>query len=244
MSRRPASRSVGLGLLVLSDREEAALWRKARARGDIRSRSALFDRYREVARRVAGRHVRRRGLSDDWREDAEQFAYTGLIGAIDRYDPEAGAPFVAYALPRIRGSIIDGLARTDELGAVYRSRQRREKERTSSIVTGTGPEKTALATLEEIVAELALGLIMEQEAQASETRQNGFDNLAWREMNAILAQRVDELTEPEQTVIRQHYQNDLHFSEIAGILRLSRGRISQLHKSALHKLRRSMKALT
>jgi len=59
----------------------------------------------------------------------------------------------------------------------------------------------------------------------------------------VLHRRVTDLPEPERSVVRQHYQHDLPFAEIATMLGLSRGRISQLHKSALGKLRKSMKAV-
>jgi RNA polymerase sigma factor for flagellar operon FliA len=71
----------------------------------------------------------------------------------------------------------------------------------------------------------------------------GFDNLAWRQTQALLAQRVEALPEPERTVVRQHYLHDLLFSQIATMLGLSKGRVSQIHKSALSRLSKSMRVL-
>ena len=39
-------------------------------------------------------------------------------------------------------------------------------------------------------------------------------------------------------MIRQHYDNGLSFARIAEMLELSRGRVSQLHRSALTRLRK------
>jgi len=236
-------RSRGAALVVRSEREEASLWRKRNSFDSPGIRVELFDRYRDFARRVARQHVRKRGLADDWRADAEQLAFMGLIAAIERYDPEHGAPFAAYALPRILGSVVDGLGKTDELGARFRYKRRAERERLASVFQGHSEGRSAVETLDDIVTEIALGLLMDREAQVDPNQNNGFETLAWRETYAILSERVAELPEPERTIIRQHYQQDLLFTEIATMLGLSRGRVSQLHQSALHKLKRSMKAL-
>ncbi|MFZ2529692.1 MAG: SigB/SigF/SigG family RNA polymerase sigma factor [Rhodococcus sp. (in: high G+C Gram-positive bacteria)] len=50
-----------------------------------------------IARRFAGR-------GEDM-DDLNQVAYVGLLHAIDRYDPEKGRGFVAYAVPTIMGEI-------------------------------------------------------------------------------------------------------------------------------------------
>jgi RNA polymerase sigma factor for flagellar operon FliA len=107
---------------------------------------------------------------------------------------------------------------------------------------------SAIEQLAELVTELAFGLMLAAEERAAPNAisggpENGFDSLAWRETQVVLHRRVTELPEPERSVVRQHYQHDLPFAEIADLLGLSRGRISQLHKSALGKLRKSMRSV-
>lgn len=238
----------GLTLLVKPDREEAALWRRFQDTHDAYLREGLFDRYRRFACSLARRHARRNGLRPDVVEDLEQFGYRGLLEAIDRFDPARGASFLTFASARIAGSIIDGLAQLDERGAQMRHRRKIERERANSLIAGSRSGRSAMEELSDLVGELALGLILSAEAR-SETSElvgqpdNGFDSLAWNQTRAILVQRVDELPEPESTIIRQHYLNDLLFAQIATMLSLSKGRISQLHKAALAKLRKSMKAI-
>jgi RNA polymerase sigma factor for flagellar operon FliA len=210
----------------------------------------LFDRYRRFAASLARRHARRSNVAYDVGEDLEQFAYRGLLEAIDRYDPLKGVPFMAFASSRIAGSILDGMARLDEWGAQFRFRRRMERERIASLAAGrdTAQVAGAVEQLAELVAELAFGLMLAAEERAAPNAisggaENGFDSLAWREMQVLLHQRVADLPEPERSVIRQHYQHDLPFSQVAELLGLSRGRISQLHKSALGKLCRSMRSV-
>lgn len=246
---RPArTRTSGLGLVVVPEREEAGLWRRYAQSPDVGLREALFERYRRFARSLARRHARRNGLPRDMVEDLEQFGYRGLLEAIDRFDTTRGATFLGFASARIAGSIVDGTASLDEHYAQVRFRRRQERERLKSLTEEGASSRSATEELADLVAELAIGMILSAEDRDSPSAMvgrsdNGFDNLAWRQTRAVLKSRVEELPEPERTVIRQHYLNDLLFSQIATMLELSKGRISQLHKSALRKLHKSMKAL-
>lgn len=253
---RSTAKPSGVGIVLRAEREEASLWRRLRqsrdgavpddtARAALRER--LFARYRNFARALARRHARRRNLASDVSQDLEQFAYRGLLEAIDRYDPQRRVSFVAFATKRIAGSMVDGLGQLHEHGAHQRFRRRVERERMASLAEERTPAG-ALEQLGDLVTELALGLMLDQQAREREgdmagNEGNGFDNLAWRETQALLGKRVDELPAAERSIVRYHYQNDLLFAQIATMLGLSRGRVSQLHKSALAKLRKSMGSL-
>ncbi len=244
---RVARRKGGLALIVRPDREEAALWRRFQETQEAWLREGLFERYRRFARSLARRHARRTGLRPDMFEDLEQFGYRGLLEAIDRFDPANGASFLTFASARIAGSIVDGMGQLDERSAQLRFRRRLERERFGSLTDGPHEAKSATEQLSDLVTELALGLILSAEERDAPTglsgrADNGFDSLAWRETRTVLTQRVESLPEPERTVIRQHYLNDLLFSQIATMLGLTRGRISQIHRAALEKLRKSMRA--
>src|SRR2546427_313545 len=47
------------------------------------------------------------------KDDLLSHALVGLIDAVDRFDPEFGTPFEGYAMPRIRGAILDALRKLD-----------------------------------------------------------------------------------------------------------------------------------
>ena len=55
--------------------------------GGVRERR--FEQYAPLARRLAGRYHN----PHEPLEDLFQVAYVGLLGAIDRFDPERGIPF-------------------------------------------------------------------------------------------------------------------------------------------------------
>lgn len=245
--KRTARRQAGLSLVVRPDREEAALWRRFQETQDAWLREGLFERYRRFARSLARRHARRSGLRPDMIEDLEQFGYRGLLEAIDRFDPVRGISFLSFASARIAGSIIDGMGQFDERGAQFKFRRRLERERLTSLTEEERKAGSATEELSDLVTELALGLMLSAEDRAAPSdligrNDNGFDSLAWRETRAVLASRVENLPEPHRTVIRQHYLNDLLFAQIAMMLGVTKGRISQIHRAALEKLRISMRA--
>lgn len=66
---------------------------------DLRDR--LVRRHLPLAERIARRY-RRRGVAY---EDLVQSASIGLIHAVDRFDPDRGVPFEAFASPTISGEI-------------------------------------------------------------------------------------------------------------------------------------------
>jgi RNA polymerase sigma factor FliA len=234
----------GLDLVVRPERAEALLWARLRFERRQEAREPLFNRYAGFARSIAVR-LRPWGQPGN-REDAEQWAYSGLLEAIDSFDPLRGSPFQAFARPRISGSVRDGLARLGEFEAQWTSRRRQERDRLRSLKE-RGPEdpEDPVQALGAIVSCLAIGLMLEGTRlmggdESPDPAPSAYDSLAWREAQARLELEVARLSESEAAVIRQHYANGLAFAQVARLMGLSRGRISQLHSAALGKLRKRL----
>jgi RNA polymerase sigma-B factor len=64
-------------------------------------RDELITGYLPVARNIARRFAHR----GDSVEDLEQVATLGLIGAVDRFEPERGFDFLSFAVPAITGEV-------------------------------------------------------------------------------------------------------------------------------------------
>ncbi|MES2442150.1 MAG: sigma-70 family RNA polymerase sigma factor [Pseudomonadota bacterium] len=231
----------GLDLLLVPPRVEASLWRRFRFERELRCREQIFSRYRPLARSLAMRHLRVRPRNGVEQGDMEQFAYEGLLHAIDRFDPLRGIPFGAYARRRIIGSIADGTAQMTEVDAQYSYRRRAENERARSL--GADPAAAdPLRALADLATGLAIGLMLEgtslvEPADGADHRPNAYESLAWRELQAQITREIGRLPERESVIIRQHYENGVSFTHIAQLLGLSKGRVSQLHASAIAKLR-------
>lgn len=239
----------GMDLLVRPARAEASLWRRLRFDDEISCRRDLFDRYAELARSIAARHFHRRAWVGIDRNDFDQFAYEGLLESIDRFDPLNGTPFGAYASRRIAGSISDGIAKMSEIGTQLRHRHRLEQERLRSLTSASQLDGTtdAVSVLSELAVGLALGMMLEgaliKHPDAADLAPNAYESLEWREMQARLKHEVAELPEREAAIVRQHYDMGLSFVQIAELMGVSQGRISQLHRSALVRLRKRIGSL-
>jgi len=80
---------------------ERALWARFVKDRDPAIREELVRRYLPFAKNLA---LRYRGASESF-DDLLQVASLGLVNAIDRFDPDRGAPFTAFASPTILGEL-------------------------------------------------------------------------------------------------------------------------------------------
>lgn len=235
----------GLALVTIATRAEASLWRRWRYEAESGCREQIFVRYRSLAKAIAARQLSRRPAHGADLGDMQQFAYEGLLMAMERFDPLRGIPFPAFARRRIVGSISNGAARLGELDAQHHARRREANDRVRSLTAKTPPAADPIDRLGEVAAGLAIGLMLAdtglvEDADRGDPRPDAYESLAWRELHAVLAGAIDRLPERERWVIREHYEHGVRFSQIAAILGVSRGRVSQLHASALARLRGAM----
>lgn len=80
---------------------ERILWARFVKDRDPAIREELVRRYLPFAKNLA---LRYRGASESF-DDLLQVASLGLVNAIDRFDPDRGAPFTAFASPTILGEL-------------------------------------------------------------------------------------------------------------------------------------------
>ncbi len=100
-----------------------ALWVEYRESGDSGIRDRLILTYAPLVKYVAGRLGS--GLPAHVDEgDLVSYGLLGLIGAIERFDPDRDIKFETYAIARIKGSIIDELRAMDWVPRSVRSRAR------------------------------------------------------------------------------------------------------------------------
>ena len=99
------------------------LWREFRKTRDQALRDRLILTYAPLVKYVAGRLGS--GLPAHVDEgDLVSYGLLGLIGAIERYDPDRDVKFETYAIARIKGAIIDELRAMDWVPRSVRARAR------------------------------------------------------------------------------------------------------------------------
>jgi RNA polymerase sigma factor for flagellar operon FliA len=152
--------------------------------------------------------------------------------------------FKTFATRRITGSVLSGLSSLSERQEQIVLRRRVTEERTASLtddrLAEDGPE-AILRALAGIGVGLALGYILDGTGMMEGGEQSLPDNTYTRVELKQFQERIKHvlkgLTPKEQDVIRLHYFQSKSFDEVAAQMALTKGRISQLHKQALGRLR-------
>ena len=100
-----------------------ALWQEYRRTSDRALRDRLILTYAPLVKFVAGRlGASLPGHVDE--QDLVSYGLLGLIGAIERFDPDREIKFETYAIARIKGAIIDELRSLDWVPRSVRTRAR------------------------------------------------------------------------------------------------------------------------
>lgn len=239
----------GQTALRWSSERELCLWKNVRDGRCARSRDELMTHYLPYARVVAATCYSRRLHDEIEFAEYHQLAVVGMIEALDRYDPDGGAQFKTFASRRMHGSILDGLESLTEKQRQIAARKRIRRERLESLVTG-GAEDAAIpvpanpfGSLMEVAFGLALGYMLEGTGMIGGERSQVIptspqhESLERRQTASRLRELLARLPVPDQAVLRGHYLQQLPFDEIGRTLGVTKGRISQIHKQALRRMR-------
>jgi RNA polymerase sigma factor for flagellar operon FliA len=239
------------------------LWRRYKDDGDSSARERLVVAYSPMVKFVAGRLGA--GLPSHV-EDADLISYglVGLIGAIERFEPERGIKFETFAMTRIRGAIIDELRSLDWVPRSVRSRAR-EIETTQAKLEHElqrAPTEAELASklnmtedeLQSALLEIAnssvyaldeLWTVSDSSGDqvslldtiADEGAADPQEALATTEVKDRLTEAIGGLPEREQLVVALYYYENLTLREIGEVLGVTESRVSQLHTKAVMRLK-------
>ena len=248
--------------------ETQSLWLDYRRTGDQRLRDRLVLTYAPLVKYVAGRLGS--GLPAHVDEgDLVSYGLLGLMGAIERYDPERDVKFETYAIARIKGQIIDELRAMDWVPRSVRSRARDIERAIAELEArlGRAPSDEEIAgklgispdELEESLSEIArssiaaldelwtvsgsggdqIALIDTIEDESAPDPQS---SLSQTEMREAMADAIARLPEREKLVVTLYYYEELTLREIGEVLGVTESRVSQLHTKAILRLRAHLSA--
>lgn len=242
------------------DVADQSLWRRLRD-GDRSARAELVERHIGLATRLARRTKLKVPAHVDF-EDLFSDACVGLMGAIDRFDVDAGYSFGAFATPRISGAINDGLRTRDTMprGAHARLRALEIREEALSQKLGRSPTRAEIAALPGLsTSELeALDQLRIRRAGVSLDAPVSEDNADWggligddaftpderaerQSATEVLLSAVMDLPERERMVILWRFFDEQTQASIAPRLGVTESRICQLQAAALKRLRESVR---
>ena len=185
----------------------------------------------------------------------------GLIAAVDNYDPRYNVKLGTYALPRIRGAMLDSVRGLDGVSSAKR-RQAREIQSAISALEqrlGRNPEESEVAAELELSVEQYLDTLQRLQClrltnlEAAEGEGRSLLNLladreelepSWNlereELEKILARGVERLNQKERLVLTLYFYEELTLREIAVVMDVHLTRVSQLKTQALLRLRAYM----
>ncbi len=199
-------------------------------------------------------------------EDLISYGMIGLINAIDRFDPERGVRFEAFATARIRGAVIDQLRALNWLprSAVSRVRLiestlasleqrlgRPAREQEAAVELGVSTDRYRQMLLEVGIVVLSLDAPFSSLAQDDEVASLGDlledtstpgpdEQVEKNELTTLLASAIDNLPERERILVSLYYNDELTMKEISKVMRVSESRVCQLHMQAVLRLRASL----
>jgi len=228
----------------LSQPQAAALQRAYHDTRNLRARERLIEAYLPLVRALAQRFAHR----GERLEDLVQVGSIGLIKAVDRFDPERGVGFAAFAAPNIVGEIKRHLRDRAALIRVPRRHQEagarvRDLRRELGNRLGRDPSSLELAAAAHLddaeLAEAAQGAHARAPLSLSEAAPalSAEDPYRTSEDRIAVSAGLRRLHRSEQEVVRYRYFDDLSQGEIAARLGISQTQTSRLLASGLAKLR-------
>ncbi len=234
------------------------------AQAEVLDQAALVEQFLPLVHAVVGGMRNQLPQHADL-EELASVGVTGLMAAIEKFDPEQRNTFEGYAVLRIRGAILDELRRMDAMPRTARHKWRKLQ----GVVADLEQRKGRAPTEEEVRVELGLtpkefskfqrqthnlsffsldgGAIDGDEDAgnfhdliADENQPIGSDLAEHKEQLALLADFLEALPERQQKVLALYYHEGLRLSEIAEIFAVTEARICQIHTKALGSLRKLM----
>jgi RNA polymerase sigma factor for flagellar operon FliA len=239
--------------------DSRSLW-AATASGDNSARDALLIENLNLVHHVARQLSRSLAVEADF-DELVSAGTIGLMTAVKSFDARRGLAFSTFAVPRIRGSILDELRRQDHVPRSVRRKARDISRAREHLMRELGrmPEDSEMAhhlgtdvqTLWRWQSEVEGSVHLSLTATAGDeggtvpTRAEFLSNdeeaaderLSREDETGLLREAILKLNDQERTVLSLYYFEELKSAEIAEVLGISESRISQIRSKALARLR-------
>lgn len=254
----------------MHDEEKEALrdlWRRYFSTGSVELRDELIEKSLFLVKYVVGRigsvlptHVKM--------EDLYSSGVTGLVKAVEKYDPSKNSKFESYAILLIKGAIIDELRELDWIPRSVHQKANLIASAQEILQQQLGREPTDqelskyLGMTEEELSELLLrvrpAILIplngdvshndEENAPISERiadakAETSFEVANRNECASLIENAIADLSDQEQKVMILYYYEELMLKEIGKIMGISESRVSQIHTKALLKLRSRLQSV-
>jgi len=238
------------------------VWEQYKESNDFDTRDRLLNNYLPLVKNVAGRMAAGFPKSVEL-NDLINTGVIGLIEAFNNFDPGRGVKFETFAVPRIRGAILDELRALDWVPRSTRAKARNIDRAVTKLENklGRGPSAGEIAeTLDIPIVDLfsaqtdvcfsSLLSLDEMICREDDNRQvprietienqdsvDILEDMELSELKAFMMVSISALTEQERLVVSLYYYEELTLKEIGEIMLISESRVSQIHTRAVGRLR-------
>jgi RNA polymerase sigma factor FliA len=208
-----------------------------------------------VARRIHGRLPQQVLL-----EDLVHAGILGLMDAVRKYDPGKNVQLKHYAEFRIRGAILDSLRLVDWSPRALRRQARRMEQAINQCKARLGRDPSETEIAEEM--QVSLGSLQRLQgdlrgldigslqadadepgdremahARAEATEEDPYHQAVRAETKRLLEKAIGELPGREREVLALYHFQELTMKQVGAMMRIGESRVSQIHTSALLRLR-------
>jgi RNA polymerase sigma factor FliA len=244
------------------DDELGALWDAFKGSASDEARERLILHYAPLVKYVASRVATGLPASVE-QADLVSYGVFGLIDALQKFEPGRGNKFETYAIPRIKGAIIDELRAMDWVPRSIRFKAREIEKAHSDLeaMLKRQPTEAEMAErlgisrseLHDVVSQISFVSVLALDELVSVGADRGeqvslIDTLADKhldptsgvesqETRGLLAAAINSLSEREKIVVTLYYFEGLTLAEIGEILGVTESRVCQIHTKAVGGLR-------
>jgi RNA polymerase sigma factor for flagellar operon FliA len=244
------------------DDELGRLWDSFKGQESVAAREKLILHYAPLVKYVASRVAT--GLPSSVEQaDLVSYGMFGLIDALKKFEPGRGNKFETYAIPRIKGAIIDELRAMDWVPRSVRFKQREIEKALADLESTHKRQPTdrelserlglTVRELHDVINQISFVSILaldetvsvgadrgEQVSLIDTLADRGFDptsGVESQETRGLLAAAINSLSEREKIVVTLYYFEGLTLAEIGEILGVTESRVCQIHTKAVAGLR-------
>jgi RNA polymerase sigma factor for flagellar operon FliA len=244
------------------DDELGALWDAFKGNASDEARERLILHYAPLVKYVASRVATGLPASVE-QADLVSYGMFGLIDALHKFEPGRGNKFETYAIPRIKGAIIDELRAMDWVPRSIRFKAREIEKAHSDLeaMLKRQPTEAEMAErlgisrseLHDVVSQISFVSVLALDELVSVGADRGeqvslIDTLADKhldptsgvesqETRGLLAAAINSLSEREKIVVTLYYVEGLTLAEIGEIHGVTESRVCQIHTKAVGGLR-------
>ncbi|OPX86141.1 MAG: RNA polymerase sigma factor FliA [Pelotomaculum sp. PtaB.Bin013] len=244
------------------------LWRDYRITREENIKHELVIAHLSLVKHLAGRlAVRLPAIIDQ--EDLESYGVFGLLEAVEKYNPDLGTSFKAYAYSRIKGAMIDEIRKLNwvprtvwqKIQQLNSIREKLQKEHGDDVsgemlakamgislselrkLTGQA-NLLSLSSLDEITPGSDGEPVRLVDLIRDPASPDPLDIVEKEEGRRLLAEAISQLSDKDQLVLSLYYHEKLTLKEISKVLEVSESRVCQLHTRAIDRLRKKLEQIS